>query len=439
MCLTTDRRMASSTPIKNTKQTCGSKQSRYIFNGAFTNKSFVYGNGEHFIYRIHVSEIKRYYPGQTLFEFGISKSSIDRRNILGPSSQDLYGWSLKILNKNRDYTLINTDGRIVYTGVISVFDEETFTFRVNLKPNRTVTLEIQNKNVKSYKKLDETRSMKGKKWGFVKSCYSYDAHVTFRTLNDNIAFNRSTLYPHLYISTNNKTISNKIAPSLLQKRIVKGSNYQDIMLLNCRNKCVYVLEFKVNSPHDHKILSMVLTNSQFLPSAYYNVSLFSYVSCNVNRLFTGTSPTHCLSVDNELSSYSVEMKSNKWHYLAIMVNRNRHLASFLLGGKVIEIQDGFIFERGTPILRWNVENMHDNVEIRLGDRQDYDILTWFLNYIISPYTADLLSWIPISRIYLACLITVMWPVIKDLFDHFNRIGLRTDNVERRRRGRRRRL
>nr|XP_022298610.1 uncharacterized protein LOC111107624 [Crassostrea virginica] len=45
MCFSTDKRMVSNIPIENMRQTCGNTQTPYIFGGAFTNRSFIFGMG----------------------------------------------------------------------------------------------------------------------------------------------------------------------------------------------------------------------------------------------------------------------------------------------------------------------------------------------------------------------------------------------------------
>lgn len=41
--------------------------------------------------------------------------------------------------------------------------------------------------------------LKNKKRGFVKICSANEAYVTVKLISDNVAFNKSTIYPNLYI------------------------------------------------------------------------------------------------------------------------------------------------------------------------------------------------------------------------------------------------
>ncbi|XP_061190730.1 uncharacterized protein LOC133198735 [Saccostrea echinata] len=379
MCYSADRRMVSNNPFENIRQICCTEQSSYVYKGAFTNRTFLYKKGESVIVQIQVRDIKRYLPGLILFEFGISKGSINRKNLLGFPTQNLYGWFLKIININREFALINTEGQIVYSNIFSVLDKGTFTFSIQLNPNKTITLKSLYESLKTKKVLDETRSVKGiPKRGFMKVCDSHDAHVTIKIMNNSVAFNKSTLYPDVYISPNNKTISNTKLSSFSGSEI-EGSLYQDIMLLNCRSECIYVFNFRVNSPKNMLIFSLVLTNSKFLPTAYYNVTLLSYGQCSVSKVVT--SQSYCISAYKKTHSglYSistVEILPDEWHSLIITVQRKYQTTTFRVGAMDIELQNGFIFEKETPILRWAMQSTEDVVDIRLGNSDEFDIYTW---------------------------------------------------------------
>lgn len=73
--------------------------------------------------------------------------------------------------------------------------------------------------------------LKNKKRGFVKICSANEAYVTVKLISDNVAFNKSTIYPNLYISANKRTISNKQF-TLFFKKKVKNNFFQDIMRFN---------------------------------------------------------------------------------------------------------------------------------------------------------------------------------------------------------------
>lgn len=73
--------------------------------------------------------------------------------------------------------------------------------------------------------------LKNKKRGFVKICSANEAYVTVNLISDNVAFNKSTIYPNLYISANKRTTSNKQF-ALFSKKQVKNNCFQDIMRFN---------------------------------------------------------------------------------------------------------------------------------------------------------------------------------------------------------------
>ncbi|XP_062619423.1 uncharacterized protein LOC134280983 [Saccostrea cucullata] len=379
MCYSADRGMMSNNPFENIRQFCGNEQTLYVYKGTFTNRTFLYQKGESVIVQIQVRDIKRYMPGLILFEFGISKDSVNRKHLLGFPTQIFYGWFLKIINMDQEFALINTEGQIVYSNTFSVLDKGTFTFRIQLNPNKTITLKSLDQSLKTKQVLDETRSVKGiPKRGFVKICDSQDAHVTIQIMTQKVAFNKTTLHPDVYISPNNKNISNTKLSSFIGNEI-KGNLYQDIMLLNCRSECIYVFHFRVKSPKSMLIFSLVLTNSKFLPTAYYNVTLLSYGQCSVSKVVT--SQSYCMSAYKKAHSelYSiptVELLPDEWHTLIITVQRKYKKATFRVGAIEVELEDGFIFERDTPIVRWVMQNTEDVVDVRLGNSEEFDIYTW---------------------------------------------------------------
>lgn len=400
-CYSADGRIVSNIPIENTRQTCGNLISPYIYRGVFTNSTFWYRQGDSFSIQLDVSAIKRYSPGLILFEFGISNGAIERQNLEGPLSSAFYGWSLKVLNAKREAALINSEGKIVQSKTISAFDQESYTFYIKLNSNRTIVLKTENKNGTS---LDETGAIKGNtKRGFVKICSANEAYVTVKSISDNVTFDKSTLYPNLYIATNRKTISNKKLP-LSSKKKVDNNFFQDIMLLNCETKCVYVLNLRVDSPTTAEVFSVVLTNSQFLPSAHYNVTLFTYTLCTAYRFTTYES--YCLMVHRNNAEFSVVlMEPNDWHSITIMVDRKKKSASFLFGRHEMRVENGYILESDTPILRWVMLSTEDSVKVHLADRDEFDILTWFF-YNIFPPVKHVMSLIPIRQQYSSILLLV---------------------------------
>lgn len=397
-CYSADGRFFSNIPIENTRQICGNLISPYIFKGVFTNSTFTYRRGDSYSIQIDVSAIKRYLPGLILFEFGISNGAIERQILEGPLSSAFYGWSLKVLNARREVAVVNSEGKIVQSKTISAFDQESYTFHIKLNSNRTIALNTENKN---NKKLDETKAIKGNtKRGFVKICNANEAYVTVKSMSTNVSFDKSTLYPNLYIATNRKSISNKKFP-LSSKKRVENNFFQDIMLLNCETKCVYVLKFRVDPPTTAEVFSVVLTNSQFLPSAHYNVTMFTYKDCTVYNFKTYQS--YCLFIRrNNLDYYVTPMEPNFWHSITIMVDRKKKSASFLFKNQEIEVENGYIFESDTPILRWAMLSAEDSVKVYLADRDEFDILTWF-GYNIFPHVNQLVSSIPIRPQYLSIL------------------------------------
>lgn len=385
--------------MENTWQTCGNRNNRYIFRGVFTNSSLLYKHEDSLIIRVDI--IKTYASGVILFEFGISTGSIERRNLLGPRDSAFYGWALKILNSEKEVALINTNGEIIQSDTVSALDKTSYTFHIQLNSNKIIALKSNDKNGIL---LDETISLQGNyKLGFAKICSASEARVTAKLMSTTMEFNNSTLYPNLYIATDRKSISNKHLPSFSRRKI-EDIAFQDVMLSACDTTCVYVMNFRVTSPTTAEIFSLVLTNSQFLPSAYYNITLFTYTSCKVSNFMTYAS--HCIRItqDDAKSSFFV-LESNKWHTVTILLNRKQKSASFFVGNHKIEVENGYLFERDTPIIRWVMLTAEDSVEIRMGHRDEFDILTWIM-YHVSTFTNNMWSIIATAYPYLIFLLLI---------------------------------
>ena len=321
------------------RQICGNTQTSYIFGGAFTNRSFVFGNEEQIMFDVNVSKIRHYYTGLILFEFGVSKGAIEIQFLVGPLSYTFFGWMFTLLDER--VALINSEGRIVRSSTISVFDHVSFVFYIEFKSNRTIVLKAKEKNGKVAEIVDKTRSIQdGKpKWVFAKICRPSDAHVTIKLPRNEMAFNRSTLFSTLYIADDNRIISNFLHSSFSWKKNQKKDHaFQDIMLLNCKTKCVYVLYFRVEQPTVQDVFSLILTNSQFLPSAHYNITLFTYTKCSVKGFVTYES--FCLLVNRGyLGYFRIPLPPNEWHSLTIMVDRHHQSASIMVGKYEIKVEN----------------------------------------------------------------------------------------------------
>ena len=174
------------------------------------------------------------------------------------------------------------------------------------------------------------------------------------------------------------------------------------MLLNCKTNCVYVLNFRVEQPTVQDVFSLILTNSQFLPSAHYNVTLFTYTKCSVKNFVTYES--FCLLVNRGyLGNFLIPLPPNEWHSLTIMVDRQHQSASFLVGMYEIKVENGYLFEQDTPVLRTVMLTLENSVKIYLAESDDFDILKWFI-FKVFPYREYVLSLIPIWPQHLSLLI-----------------------------------
>ena len=393
--------------MKNVRQICSNNQKPYIFRGAFTQKYFDSKSGESIAFHITILGVKKYSPGLIFFEFGISAGSIERQDLLGPSFSDFLGWTFTVINSGREVALVNLEGHIVYSSTISVLDEASYSFYIDFQSDRTIVLKTKLKNVKSFEILEKTKSFAdNSKMGFAKLCRSSDAYVKVKLSRKNMTFQRSTLYPNLYISDDNKTISNNPQSTFSRKKIEqKDHPFQDILLLNCNKKCVYVLNFRVDAPTGEDVFSIVLTNSEFMPSAHYNITLFTYTRCSVTNFVEYES--FCLFVYKDNSRYSVmPLPPNTWHSITVMLNRQRKSASFIIGNHEFQIENGYMFEKEAPVLRSVMKSTEDSVRIYLADSDEFDILTWILCKSV-PYVDYIFSFIPISRQYFSVLVVIM--------------------------------
>lgn len=99
-------------------------------------------------------------------------------------------------------------------------------------------LKLNLKNVKSFEILEKTKLFAdNSKMGFAKLCRSSDAYVKVKLSRKNMTFQRSTLYPNLYISDDNKTISNNPQSTFSRKEIQqKRSSFSRYIAVELQEK-----------------------------------------------------------------------------------------------------------------------------------------------------------------------------------------------------------
>jgi hypothetical protein len=100
-----------------------------------------------------------------------------------------------------------------------------------------------------------------------------------------------------------------------------------------------------------------------------------------------------------------KMKPYVWHPLTITLNREDNSAMLLFGERQITVEDSLNLETDTPILRWVMEDMDSSVEIRIGNKEEFDILTWFFIILLS-HLIELFSKLPIDPVYVMLLVAI---------------------------------
>nr|XP_022302813.1 uncharacterized protein LOC111110556 [Crassostrea virginica]XP_022302814.1 uncharacterized protein LOC111110556 [Crassostrea virginica] len=315
--------MFSNIPMENIRQTCGSTQTPFIFRGAFTNMSFENRSGEGISFDVEVSGIQNQSSGLILFQFGVSKGSIEKQYTPSNVSHDSFGWMLTVMNPTK-VALKSTEGRIA-NYYISVLDKHSFYYAVEIEHNGTIVLKTKDKDEMPYTILDETKYIISKRQiGYAKVCHSSTANVKIKLTKNNVSFNRSTLYPNVYIADNNRTISNYPQPSFKKQILTRKHATQDIMLLHCNLECVYVLNFRVDAPKAQNVFSLVLTNSKSLTATdYFRDTLLTYGQCSNFR----TDKSFCFMVRrNNQKTSSFQMPPDELHSIIIMLNRKQKSA-----------------------------------------------------------------------------------------------------------------
>lgn len=367
--------MFSNIPIGNIRQTCGSTQTPFIFGGAFTNTSFENENEKGLYFEIAVSETQKHSPGLILFEFGVKTDPTGKQKSPSILSHNFFGWMLTVKNPT-EAALISTEGRIVNSN-ISIYDKTSFYYAVEIDSNNTMLLKTKDKDEVPHTILDEAILIKSKRQvGYAKVCSFSKAKVQIKLTKNNVSFNRSTLYPNLYIAENNRTISNYPQPSFKKQILTRKYAIQDIMLLHCTLDCVYVLKFRVDAPKAKDVFSFVLTNSKNLTTTTkFNETLFTYSRCSNFEIYK----SFCFVVyRNNQRNFFIKMPPDEWHSIIILVNRKEKSALFMIGNYEIEVKKNHIFERGTPILRFVSLSTDDRVSVYLGERDDIQIHTWII-------------------------------------------------------------
>ncbi|XP_071128235.1 uncharacterized protein [Mytilus edulis] len=210
-CRSADNQTVATKPSEN--MSCGSTRRLYKYAGVFANTSFLPEQESSIEFSIKFKQMSlkaKEYDDLLIFEFGLTNDSISTK-LLSPSIFAVSGFSCQ--NK---FGVCLSIGNILLIESKDIFKSETNSyfaegrFILNYQPS-TLTLLFLAKFSQSKTTIELYRiqpfKLRGTLWPVFAAYETNSVSMTIKT--NQVGFDRFTLYPNLYISDDNKTMSNK--------------------------------------------------------------------------------------------------------------------------------------------------------------------------------------------------------------------------------------
>lgn len=311
-CRSADNQTVATEPFKNLL--CGSTARFFKHDGVFANASFLLENEMSIEFSIRFQKMclqpqnSTKQDDLTVFEFGLSEYSLSMK-FLFPSFLAISA-----------FTCPNEFGVCLITGTgmliegQDIFKSETNSpfvegqFRIHYRPY-DLMFSFAAKSVKgNFKTLTElhrpqviksqTRSMRP-----VFAAYNYDKVNVSMTINTNeVGFDRHTLHQHLYISDDNKTISNKKLSDTFSSN---NSRKRFIFTLPKTLKNLNIIQTMINidfvaSNDAHSFFKIGVGENEH--GKFVGTELSECIKCKVKYFFGFYHTTgYCLSINNDSS------------------------------------------------------------------------------------------------------------------------------------------
>lgn len=380
-CRLEEEDRAGSFPIKTVgNQTCGNKESLFVYQGVFLNQTVSFF-GRYGILRFYIrlSDISVSSTGKTVFKIGFSPNSIYKR-----TNEDGFEWGIRRSNDGEWIELLNPNNSLSARVSVATNAKLVLNYEIHLD-NGTKTIQIVNReNKKALDTFYITEKYSSCNNIFFQLYEKSLAKISVKSLSKGVSFNPDSTYSNIYISKDNKTARNyeSVEESSITRPLI-----QDIEVHNCTRLCVIpftmwypVLVSDINDGFQVYISSFDHSNEELLLST---MECSIYVSSVVEYVFS--SIPKCLNPSPHLHEENSILPNHlfrKMQQFALIIDREKQTTTLKINFHKYTFPTPVLLDQRNFILRFEVYNQME-LYIRLDRIKDfpymYNVLNPFLN------------------------------------------------------------
>lgn len=231
-CRSEDGVIAGSFPVETVNQTCGGKESLFVYEGVSLNQTVNFFGGCVILkFIIRLSDISVSSTGKTVFKIGFSPNIIYKG-----TNEDGFEWGIRRSNDGEVLELFNPNNSVSARISVATNDQLALDLGIHYE-NGTKTIKIvQNNKVLDTFYITEKYSTCNNMFFhlYEKSL----AKISVKSLSKGVNFNPDSTYSSIYISKDNKTALNYVP---VGESIITRPLIQDIEVYNCTRLCVIPL------------------------------------------------------------------------------------------------------------------------------------------------------------------------------------------------------
>lgn len=378
-CRSGDGVRAGSFPVKTVgNQTCGDKESLFVYRGVFLNQTVsLIGRYDMLKFYIRLSDISVSSIGKTFLKIGFSPSSIH-----SSTNEDGFEWGIRRSNDGEWIELLNPNNSVSSRVSVATNAQLVLNYGIHLD-NGTKTIKIVNRQSK--KVLDTfyiTDKYSRCNTMFFQLYEKSLAKISVKSLSKGVSFNPDSTYSSIYISRDNKTARNyvSVGESSITKPLI-----QDIEVHNCTRLCVIpftmwypVLVSDIDDVFQLYISSFDHSNEELLLST---LECNIFISSVIEYIFS--SHPKCLSPSPHLHEDSTILPNHLFRQrqnFALIIDKEKETTTLKVNFHKYTFPTPVPFDQKDFILRFEVYNSMD-LNLRIGHIKEFS----YMNIVLNPF------------------------------------------------------
>lgn len=378
-CRSGDGVRAGSFPVKTVgNQTCGDKESLFVYRGVFLNQTVsLIGRYDMLKFYIRLSDISVSSIGKTFLKIGFSPSSIH-----SSTNEDGFEWEIRRSNDGEWIELRNPNNSVSARVSVATNAHLVLNYGIHLD-NGTKTIKIVNRQSK--KVLDTfyiTDKYSRCNTMFFQLYEKSLAKISVKSLSKGVSFNPDSTYSSIYISRDNKTARNyvSVGESSITKPLI-----QDIEVHNCTRLCVIpftmwypVLVSDIDDVFQLYISSFDHSNEELLLST---LECNIFISSVIEYIFS--SNPKCLSPSPHLHEDSTILPNHLFRQrqnFALIIDKEKETTTLKVNFHKYTFPTPVPFYQKDFILRFEVYNSMD-LNLRIGHIKEFS----YMNIVLNPF------------------------------------------------------